>query len=312
MFRCYILHQLCAHHIPLKESFTIILQTRISEVEGYCQWMQFRENGRIRSETSPDERLPHAWADMLMTPTPSCGPIYYLTDGIPPVTSSLDPARVHILEVSSDSPHRRRWNSFEDGLTAGWVHERYMPLASLDEIEHMRPYLRPSLSIDEVRERYRILGGSIRNVLVKTHKSPDAILARDLAYATTLDTLLAGSLSDSTISGDMQACLGMPLIPSTIIHHRVIEESEEAETQTVVPNRIVDDNGDAYVVPVTPSPSPFAGPHPFSRFEPIFASPHIRYEIRKRLRAHCQFVGHALPGDHDRTTRQAQRKKAKK
>ncbi|MDO9334127.1 MAG: hypothetical protein Q7T57_06365 [Dehalococcoidales bacterium] len=282
MFRCYILHELCSRHIPRKESFTVILQYPAEvggQPNGACQLLRFQvangdgdANGadEIICESSPSATLPTAWANLLITP-PSGENIYYITDGIAPFVASVNPALVHILEVSS--PQQSRWKSFANGLVAGLVEERYMPLASLVEMEHLMPYVGSSLSLSEIHARYRILGGSVRGVLVKANKEAEELVQQALSHATSLDAIL----SSSTMSGELQGS-GLAHIPSTLIHFRVIEEPEPR-------GPLVDESGE---VITADSPIAPAVAQPFSRYEAVFASNHIRGLIRHKFR--LQFV----------------------
>jgi hypothetical protein len=271
MFRCYVLYRLCAAHAHgvNKQAFTVILQTAPDESgagAGSAMLLRWSIDGRIESEVSPSLKLPTLWRQLLEEP-PANELMYYLADGLSPDVSMLDPAKVRVMEVSS--PMERRWKAFAaSGLAAGVVDTRYMPLVTLYEMQHMRKHVRliggDELTEDEVRERYRQLGGTVRGVLVRSEVTPDDIINTALAHATSLDAVMASS----TVSGEMEGS-GIAHIPSTLVHFRVEEEECVRSSYGAA------------------KPSLKTAP-PFSVYEPVFASNHIRRRIVTKF--HSRFV----------------------
>jgi len=295
MFRCYILYQLCQEHIPRKESFSVLLQYPAevhAQPNGACELLRFKAGlspadavacpdpevsaNAITCERSPSATLPTAWSDLLISP-PEGEHIYYITDGMSPFASSVDPSKVHILEVSS--PQQSRWKAFKEGLVAAYVKERYMPLVSLAEMLQLHEHV-GQLSAAEVVARYKQLGGSIRSVIVRAGELPEQIINKALAHAGSLDAVI----SSSTMSGELEGA-GLAHIPSTLVHFRVIEEEEAG-------GPLVNEAGD--VIPSVASP-PIAAP--FTRYEAVFASNYVRSKIRHKF--HSRFM--ALLGEMVRT-----------
>jgi hypothetical protein len=202
---------------------------------------------------------------MLRCP-PTGEPIYYITDGMPPLASAVDPARVHILEVSS--PQRRRWKSFKEGLAAGLVDERYMPLVSLAEMLHLAPHVGTvPLAAAEVITRYKKLGGTARGVLVRSREAPEDMVHTALAHASSLDAVL----SSSSTSGELEGS-GLAQITSALIHFQVSEEQALAAS----------DDGQADAL----SPSALTRVQkPYSHYEPVFASNYVRGAILRKFRS---------------------------
>lgn len=284
MFRCYILHELCSCHIKRKESFSVILQYPAEgggQPNGACELLGFKagvhgEADEIICESSPSATLPTAWADLLISP-PVGAHIYYITDGIAPFVRSVDPSRVHILEVSS--PQQRRWKSFAEGLAAALVEQLYMPLVSLLEMKHLRDHI-GILTEVEVVDRYKHLGGSVRGVIVRGRVPAEDLVSSALTHAGSLDAVL----SSSTMSGELEGS-GVAHIPSTLVHFRVVEEEEAG-------GPLVNEAGDE----LPPSAAPRVA-DPFTRFEAVFASNYIRSQIR--LKFHSRFT--AMLGEMVRT-----------
>ena len=251
-----------------REAFTVVLQsspddTGLQHGSGSAVLLRYAADGTITSELSPSSRLPTAWKQLLIEPRDSA---YYITDGMSPDVSLLDPQKVHIIEVSS--PLEKRWKYFTSGLAAGRVETHYMPLVPLAEMQHMRAHVGPGsepLEAGEVRSRYEKLGGSVRGVLVRARVPADTIIGAALAHATSLDAVLASS----TTSGELEGS-GIAHIPSTLVHFRVSEEPEAVEP-------LVDGEGNIAQTPLIVSP--------FSSYEAIFASNYIRRQILVKFRS---------------------------
>lgn len=267
VFRYYLLHRLCEKHVSNHEAFSVIMQAAPDEVglqpgAGSSTLLRFGADGSFSSEQSPSSRLPTAWKQQLISP--NC-PAYYITDGLPPDVSQLDPKKVRILEVSS--PLEKRWKHFTNGLAAGVVDTRYMPLAPLAEMQHMREHVATLLTSSEVRARYEKLGGSIRGVLVRNRISAEAIIQTALAHAKSLDAVMASS----TTSGELEGS-GIAHIPSTLVHFRVVEEESAEE--------LVDAHCNLVQSPLVADP--------FSIYEAVFASNYIRHQLLAKF--HSRFV----------------------
>jgi hypothetical protein len=274
MFRGYLLYCLCELHSKANTAFTVILQNSVDTpghtTVGTCELLQFGYATQgavatVHSERSPSSKLPAAWKTLLRDGLPNTS-MYYITDGIIPDVLDLDPTKVRVLEVTS--PQESRWKRFTNGIAAGAVVERLMPLVSLSEMLHMREHV-GALDAAEVTARYRVLGGSVRGVLLRSNNTAEEIVVQALSHAATLDAVL----SSNTMSGDLQGA-GLAHIPSTLVHFRVSEEEEAARP-------LVNEAGD--VASVAPSVAP-----PFSKYEPVFASNYVRREITTKF--HLQFV----------------------
>jgi hypothetical protein len=276
IFRFYLLYRLCELHVSKSEAFTVVLQsspddTGLQRSSGSSVLLRYAADGSLTSEHSPSATLPTAWKVLLTVPNDVA---YYITDGMPPDVSFMDPKKVHIIEVSS--PLEKRWKLFTSGLAAGVVDVRYMPLVPLAEMQHMREHV-GLIDAAEVRSRYEQLGGSVRGVLVRARVPAESIIDTALTHATSLGAVLASS----TTSGELEGS-GIAHIPSTLVHFRVSEEAEAV-------GPLADAEGT-----IQPSPRVVAS---FGRYEAIFASNFIRRQIL--LKFHSRFV--ALLGEMVRT-----------
>jgi hypothetical protein len=82
-----------------------------------------------------------------------------------------------ILVVSPDDRH---WGESEfakiRGLVQGFF--RFFPVWFLEELLSARPILGPTLSEEQIRERYRQVGGVPRHVFARTQKAFEAVLSK--------------------------------------------------------------------------------------------------------------------------------------
>ena len=266
-----MLYRLCGTLIPKAQPFRILLQSAADEGgagAGSCLLLGYDGPAAAAvAERSPSLRLPTQWKQLLTEP-PSGTALFYITDGLSPDVSEVNPTRVRILQVSS--PLQRRWKAFKNGLAAGIVDERLMPLVPLAEMLHMAEHV-GGIDAAQVRHRYAMLGGSVRSVLVKAGQTAESIIAAALAHAATLDAVLASA----TTSGELEG-------PATLVHLTVREE----ETAAVA---LVDSAGN-----VLPADAVAA---PFSQYDAVFASNYVRQRIATKFQS--RFV--ALLGEMVRT-----------
>jgi len=116
---------------------------------------------------------------------------YSFADGCNP----MDTEAAAALEVSS--PQLPRYQYFQK---LPGVQTVYMPGFSLSELFLVQKVRFPSLSVDVVRERYRILGGSAQLVLEHTESDPCSLI-QDAFGRTPIDSLMRGIESnDITVS----------------------------------------------------------------------------------------------------------------
>lgn len=266
MFRCWIIYTLCLEHIhgEVKSSFSIILQSP-PDPRGYpgqCELLQFIPGivstaPTITAQRINSSNLPIEWKE-LMKDSSSEHRVYYITDGMSPDISQLDPKRVRVLEVSS--PERSRWKPFTHGIASGVVFTRYMPLVSLFEMQQIRIHVGNGMTDIEVKTRYTILGGSVRGVML-TGATPEDIIADALQGTNSLDNIMA-----TTTSGDIGGA-GTASISSTIIHFSVNEE-EEVSSLTVLST-----TSDPVIM------------KPFTHYESVFASNYIRRVVLEKFRS---------------------------
>jgi hypothetical protein len=271
MFRGYLLYRLCQHHAATTSAFTVVLQNAPDPpgqtASGFCELLQFSPGAptQLHSERSPSLKLPAAWK-LLLRDAAVGASVYYITDGISPDVLDLDPTRVRLLEVSS--PQEARWKPFVKGMAASKVVQRFMPLVSLGEMQHMREHVGAVETAAEVQARYIVLGGSVRGVLVQCKQDTAEIVDHALSHATSLDAVL----SSSTVSGELQGA-GLAHIPSTLVHFRVSEDQEAS-------GALVTEAGEI-------APQPSVAP-PLSKYEPIFASNYVRRAIVSKF--HSKFI----------------------
>ena len=167
---------------------------------------------------------------------------------------SLDPRRVHVLEVSS--PQEARWKPFMKSDFARYVHMRYMPMVSLAEMHSLRKILQPSSTDAGMIARYKVLGGTVRGALILTTD------AKELVENALRNTPSLDAIKSVTMGGELDSS-GIATIPSTLVHFRVWEETEEDE--------------------LDPTASSHVPTKPFTHYEPIFASNYVRKQIRTRF-----------------------------
>ena len=214
-----MVYRLCCQHLAKKQAFTVILQTAPDEGgagAGSAMLLRCFADGRSESARSPSYKLPTVWKQLLVAP-PAGEAMYYITDGLSPDVSELDPTKVCVMEVSS--PLEKRWKAFVSGLAAQLVEVRYMPLVPLVEMQYMSAHVGTGLTAAAVRARYQKLGGTVRGVLVRSHTTADSIIESALVHATSLEAVLASS----TTSGELEGS-GIAHIPSTLVHFQVDEE----------------------------------------------------------------------------------------
>ncbi|MDO9333368.1 MAG: hypothetical protein Q7T57_02460, partial [Dehalococcoidales bacterium] len=249
MFRIYVLWRTAQKHVAAAESFHVVWQKAGLRVL-YLHYD--RETGTATAQQSSKVQS----FDQVLLRSPAGHAVYYIVDGMPPEFADSLPREVHVLEVSSPKPVR--WKEFEKEEAADLV-TRFMPLLSLAELLSMRQI--SNYSADQIRERYRVLGGSTRNVL-RSLKTASAIINDAFMTSAGLDGII--SSNDSVLQASVD-------VSSTLIHLNVNEEEDAALLE------------DASAVSADSEPVA-----PYSRCEPVFASRYVRHQVT--LRREKQFV----------------------
>lgn len=241
MFRIYVLWRIAQMHAGASQSFHVVWQ----KVGLRVLYLMYDATAGIAAAEKSYEIQSF---DRVLLHPPADHTVYYILDGMSPKLLRSLPKEVHVLQVSS--PHPSTWKEFRKQQTANLV-TRFMPLVSLAELISMKKM--SNYSTDEIRERYRLLGGSTRNVL-RSHNSARAIIKEAFMASDGLDGIIG--LGHSVLQASVD-------VSSALIHLSVNEEEDLY---------MFEDMSAICMESVAP----------YSKPKPVFASRYVRHQVTLR------------------------------